>query len=188
MRCSYLAEECCIPVGVPAPETSALPGSPLSPLAPLSPGTPLSPLSPGGPLEPGVPCGPTAPAGPGIKKRTIYAVCPFSSIFTALDMVYPNLSYVPPSHRLMPRHMPALCMDVLVPWQSILYTTSLQRDSLWLTIILSLQMSSPRGLTFTLLGSSLPPQPSSELKGLLKMGYRPWLLSQGAVELNPSSP
>lgn len=68
MRCPCLAEEGSIPVWLPGPEASSLPGSPLSPLIPLSPGAPLSPLSPGGPLEPGAPGGPAGPAGPGIQE------------------------------------------------------------------------------------------------------------------------
>lgn len=68
MRSSCLTEEGYLPVQVPGPKASGLPGSPLSPLIPLSPGAPLSPLSPGGPLEPGAPCGPTGPAGPEIQE------------------------------------------------------------------------------------------------------------------------
>lgn len=63
-----------------------------------------------------------------------------------------------------------------------------QRDPLWLKTVLSLHKSSPRGPTFILLGSSLPPQPSFDLMGKQKTEYRPWQPSGGRSRTPSSLP
>lgn len=68
--------------------------------------------------------------------------------------------------------------------QLCLCTTSLKKDTLWLKTSLFLHVTSPRGLTFTFLGSRWPSQLSFYLMGKFTKGHRPCHLKGGSVELH----